>query len=168
MCGIGAIFHRDARPVDLPYFAPRAFDDALETLHFRFEAPLEAPPDGLYAVYLPKYSDNLDLFVNGALVRANTLPLRKWNTPLLVPVPARLLQDGSNRVALTLDGPKAEAPDLRAGFGVPFSRVDAFAQRGIGADLAKATGRVGISSRWSLISTRRPDICGAWSSCFST
>ncbi|MEL6452917.1 MAG: ATP-binding protein [Pseudomonadota bacterium] len=112
---------RDARPVDLPYFAPRAFDDALETLHFRFEAPLEAPPDGLYAVYLPKYSDNLDLFVNGALVRANTLPLRKWNTPLLVPVPARLLQEGPNRIALTLYGPKAEAPDLQALFLGPHS-----------------------------------------------
>ncbi|WP_224826102.1 ATP-binding protein [Cognatishimia sp. MH4019] len=103
----------ETRPVALPYFSPRAFDDALETLHFVFDVPLEAAPETLFALYLPKFSDNLDIWVNGTQVRQNTLPRRLWNTPLLVSVPSTLLQAGDNQVALTLYGPKAEAVDLR-------------------------------------------------------
>ncbi len=105
--------------VDLPYFSQTRFDPQPETKHMRVTLRQTTSPDVLNALYFPKLSDNLDVWVNGQLLHPNTVPRRLWNTPLLVTVPGPLVATGEVQIALALRGMPPEGVDLQPFFYGP-------------------------------------------------
>lgn len=103
--------------VDLPFSSPIRFDPEPATLHMRATLERVTASEGLNAVYFPKLADNVDVHVNGRLLHQNTLPLRLWNTPLLVPVPSVAGQEV--QIQLALHGMPSEGLDLHPFFFGP-------------------------------------------------
>jgi len=69
--------------------------------NYRFELDLNVAPNRLWALLLPRVSNNAAVYLNGALLgehgdfKANTLI---WNTPFMVTIPSGLLKPGSNEI----------------------------------------------------------------------
>tara|TARA_R110002072_G_scaffold302940_1_gene490100 strand:- start:1690 stop:3507 length:1818 start_codon:yes stop_codon:yes gene_type:complete len=94
----------EPQSLTLPFFSPERYYEGVETHKFSYEFDLEQPTSQIQALYFPKFSDHLDVFVNGALLHQATTGRRLWNEPLRVRVSPELLQIGPNRIDLTLTG----------------------------------------------------------------
>ena len=105
--------------VDLPFSSPIRFDPEPATLHMRATLEQVTPSGGLNAVYFPKLADNVDVHVNGRLLHQNSLPLRLWNTPLLVTVPVPSAVGQEVQIQLALHGMPSEGLDLHPFFFGP-------------------------------------------------
>lgn len=104
---------------------------ALEgTAWYRFDVRLAGPPDGPWAVLLPRVSMNADLWVNGVLAgrsgRMDEGLTRHWNTPLLFPIPDRAWVAGDNVVHVRVRAAAAHRGGLAP---MLIGTVDAMAQR---------------------------------------
>ncbi|SMX38272.1 ATP-binding protein [Octadecabacter ascidiaceicola] len=110
-------------PQHLPLFTPMAPNAGTQARYLRFEVaqPNARPnaPAELRALYLPKISDNIDLWVNGQLVFAHSPPRRLWNTPLLIPLPEATLQGETLQFDITLYGTPSEGLELQPFYYAP-------------------------------------------------
>jgi signal transduction histidine kinase len=70
--------------------------------------PVEKAPDEPYAIYIPRVSMNLALYLNGQLIGSGgsfAEPVaRNWNRALLFDIPASLLRPGENLIHLRVFG----------------------------------------------------------------
>jgi hypothetical protein len=95
-----------AHTVTLPYFAEpdRGADIISATLFLSFETP----PNGVAptAVFLPKFSDALDLKINGVLITpdrsAQSWLFHHWHRPYFAPIPKTSLKQGRNQLEIRL------------------------------------------------------------------
>lgn len=113
-------------PADRPGWASRTLPDLWPAARrrvathgwYRARVRLEAAPEALWAVYLPRVNMNAAVWVNGQLVgdggRFDDPVSRNWNRPLFFAVPAGLLRAGDNtvdvRLACNRTGPGALTP----------------------------------------------------------
>lgn len=125
--------------VQLPYLSTRKPDKFIEKKYFRAIIKMDAQLEGVQALYFPKFSDNMDVYINGQILHENTLPIRLWNMPLLVPVSSALLKSGKVQVDIRLYGFSNEGVNLRPFYFGPNSTLAPFHQIRyfIGPGLAK-------------------------------
>jgi signal transduction histidine kinase len=75
---------------------------------YRLSLPVEKAPDEPYAIYIPRVSMNLALYLNGQLIGSGgsfAEPVaRNWNRALLFDIPASLLRPGENLIHLRVFG----------------------------------------------------------------
>lgn len=120
----------DAQMISLPFVTPFRYDPGVEQHKMRVRLVVAAPPSRVQAVYLPKYSDNIQMLLNGRLIHADPDGRRPWNAPLLVPVPPDLLQTGENYLTLILSGGVPGRVDLHPfHFGDRVELVQAYSAR---------------------------------------
>ncbi|MFS4582930.1 ATP-binding protein [Phaeobacter sp. C3_T13_0] len=106
-------------PITLPYFSQVRPSDQIVTRQMQVILPHETPPNDIKALYLPKLTDNLDVWINDALIHANTLPDRLWNKPVLIDLPPALLAGPQVTLTLRLHGRPNEGLDLQPFFFGP-------------------------------------------------
>jgi signal transduction histidine kinase len=87
------------------YWGPKIRATAIEGW-YRTHLTLDAAPSDLWAVYLPRFTMNAGVWVNGTAV-GDSGPfvdplLRNWNRPQLFVVPAALLRAGDNTIDVRL------------------------------------------------------------------
>lgn len=101
------------RHFQLPYFSTKKLDMHIEKKHIRVDIDLEEQPQGVQALYFPKFSDNMDVYVNGEILYENTMPIRLWNMPLLVPVSSAIIHSNEVKIDIVLYGLSNEGLNLR-------------------------------------------------------
>jgi signal transduction histidine kinase len=99
--------------VELPWFSVREMEAGLIRRDLIFEIPFAPSPDAMSALYLPKFSDNIAITLNGTAIRQTARFERHWNMPLILPVPSALFHDGGNVLRLTLEGYAQQALELQ-------------------------------------------------------
>lgn len=99
-------------PQALPYYSPIGFGAARKAVYLQADLVLPEGAEGLQAVYFPRFTDTMDLTINGERIFNNTWPQRMLNIPLLVPIPEALLKGGVERLEVTLYGTSSEGLDL--------------------------------------------------------
>jgi len=100
-------------PQSLPFFGPTRFDVTRETQYMRAVIEIPTRHTGLQAVYLPKFTDGVDVWVNEQSVHVHDQNVRLWNTPLLISLPSELMQGDIIEIKLALSGPPSEGLDLQ-------------------------------------------------------
>ncbi|MGH0037374.1 MAG: ATP-binding protein [Myxococcota bacterium] len=99
----------------LPDFWSRRVLGERDDVWYRAEFHLEAPPDELWALYLPRLRMNAAARVNGQSIgsggRFGDRVTRNWNRPLYFTVPGAALRAGRNRIDLHLG--TSRASDIR-------------------------------------------------------
>lgn len=125
--------------IQLPYFSQREADLYLEKKYIRATLKLEGQIKGIQALYFPKFSDNMDVYVNGRILHENTVPTRLWNTPLLVPVSDIFVQSDELQIDVVLYGLSNEGLSLRPFYFGPNTILAKFygTRFFIGPELAK-------------------------------
>lgn len=114
----------------LPFVTSFRYDPGIERHEMRVVLEFAAPPAQVQALYLPKYSDHLEVFLNGRLIHADPAARRPWNAPLLVPVSPDLVQAGANNLKLVLSGDVPGRLDLHPfHFGDRERLVQAYSNR---------------------------------------
>ncbi len=103
----------EARRIDLPFFSPVRYTPGIERHAFRFTFQMTSIPDEPQAIFVPKFSRDLQISLNGNRIYTPPDKRHLWNDPLLVDVPPSLLALGENRVDLVLSGPIPGLLDLR-------------------------------------------------------
>jgi len=81
--------------------------DGFLTLNAQFDVQLNSIPDEIYAIYLPKIADAVQIFVNGHQVMnmgsTDVAPIRHWGSPVFALIPAVLLGK-TNTVDIAVTG----------------------------------------------------------------
>jgi hypothetical protein len=93
-----------AAQVQLPFLTSFRYDPGIERHVLQTAVQSAAEDRRVEAIYVPKYSDRLQIRVNGALIHTDPDRRRPWNAPLLIEVPPYLLMAGENIVTLVLTG----------------------------------------------------------------
>lgn len=77
-----------------------------QSIWFQARIALDQTPTGTWAVYVPRFAQGAEIYVNGRWIGSSgriTSPLsRNWNRPLLLRMPQRMLHKGENTVDLHL------------------------------------------------------------------
>ena len=120
----------DPQVMPLPFLTPFRYNPGTEHHMMRVRLVIAAPPSQVQAIYVPKYSDHLQMQLNGRLIHTDPEDRRPWNAPLLVPVPPDLLLAGENILTLILSGGVPGRVDLHPfHFGDRVELVRAYSAR---------------------------------------
>ncbi|MCC6658463.1 MAG: response regulator [Rhodocyclaceae bacterium] len=75
---------------------------------YRLRAVIDVPPQAVYALYVPRVGDQVEVFVNGVLVGrtggAGDPPASTWKRPQLFTIPPARLAAGDNLIHLRVSG----------------------------------------------------------------
>lgn len=94
--------------VSLPHRWSQTHRQLSGSLWYRLDAPLDKVPSETWAVYLPKFSMNAEVWVNGVSLGVSGSMEKpytaNWYTPLLFTVPPSLWRAGDNVVEVRVSG----------------------------------------------------------------
>ncbi len=121
---------------------------------YRLRPVLDAPPQAVHALYVPRLGDQIEVFINGVLIARSggvaDPPARTWKRPQLFAIPPGHLAVGENLIHLRVSGRSGNQSGLSpVRFGLEEDLREAywrrFATQTVGpVALAAALGLIGV------------------------
>jgi len=105
-----ALDRHDWQAISLPDLWQKNHPDYNGSIWYRIALQMDAPPENLWAIYLPRVVMNAAVYVNGVMVGSGgrfTQPMaRNWNRPLYFTVPKTQWKAGENLIFVHVQADK--------------------------------------------------------------